>query len=150
MGAVVEADAVALERKAAPRRRRRPGAEVPPGSKSGACGHGGLPGTWDALSSPCLGSPVRGTGGRKAPGPPVGALVCRWEQSEKRKGGTAGRRGSWVGEATGSRSIPVVPGKPEKSSRGDPVEGRGMPGYGIAGGRHGGNIEFQCRVNETP
>jgi hypothetical protein len=33
-------------------RRAVGGAEVPPGSESGACTHGGSPGTWEVLWSP--------------------------------------------------------------------------------------------------
>lgn len=49
----------------------------------------------------------------------------------------------------GSRSVLVVPTKPEKRSPRDPVEGRETPGQGTAEGKHEQDFELDASVNET-
>src|SRR6266496_649552 len=104
-----------------------------------------------------LGRPVVSILGFRSGAPEEQKLLARWWERFSARGSKVEAHGvvlpsaggSLVGKASGSRSISVVPEKPEKSSRGDPVEGRGMPRYGIAGGRHVGNIGFSNCVNET-
>jgi hypothetical protein len=112
-------------RKAAWTRRKWPGVEIPSGSKSRACTHGGSPETWEVLSPP--------------PNP------GDWEpgdQFPRQIGGTSKQaKASAGGRAKGSRSACIVPSKRGNSSWEDAVEGRRASDHGTVGEKDEGNVE---------
>ncbi len=136
------------ERTAAPRCRKSPGTEAPPGSKSTACTHGGSPGTWEILSSPSLRS---GSGApyNKSPGPRRRRArhACGSEEDERAmvppsEGNEARREGR---QEVGALHSTDEAGEPTRGT----LRREGEPGYGTVGGKDAGNTEPRKRLNET-
>ena len=64
-------------------------AEVRAGSESRANAHWGSPGTWEALSFPCLTNNNRRGPVDQYPGPRMRVSIVRWERSNGPRHGTA-------------------------------------------------------------
>lgn len=99
------------------------GIEVPPGSESRACAHGGFPGTWEAR---CVPPSSTGTGktGTELSRPAVVVSIRRRSDTIDMVGvRQCDEKGAWSEEATGVGTLRSTAEAGEQT-RLEPVEGR--------------------------